>query len=45
MHSEKIVLNLSRCNYCNYVRGGTELLSIKRVSVFNINQSSINFHY
>ena len=36
------ILNLSRCNYCNDVRGNIENLNIIRVNVFNINQGSIS---
>ena len=37
-----IILSLSRCNYCNDIRGNIENLSIIRVNVFNINQGSIS---
>ena len=37
-----IILNLSRCNYCNVIRGNIENLNIIRVNVFNINQGSIS---
>ena len=37
-----IVLNLTRCNYCNDVGGNIENLGIKRVNAFDINQGNIS---
>ena len=40
-----IILNLTRCNYCDDVGGNIENLSIKTVNDFNINQDSIVYFH